>query len=115
MIEAAATGRFVRRRRRVAEGEGMATPKRRVEVRYDGQLLVLHPGRSRLAPDHELVKARPDLFRAAWSKDEATRLQLEIAELRSRRRSRPRQAPPRGRPPGRVLPDRPPAPALRLP
>jgi len=88
MYELAALGRGARRvRRRVAEGEGMATPQRRLEVKVDGRVEILVPGRSRVHPDHPWVKARPDLFRAAWTKDEATRLALEIAGHLATRRA----------------------------
>jgi|SRR5215216_6439552 len=90
--EFAAFGRgTVDRRRRVRRGDGMVTPRRRVEVKEGGQVEVLVPGRSRLVPTHRWVTAQPDLFEPAYAKDERTRLELELLELRSGRRPSRRQ------------------------
>ena len=60
------------RRRRVMAGEGMVTPTKPLILGNER----LWPGRSRLSPDHELVRRRPEDFRAADPSDCATRRQL---------------------------------------
>jgi hypothetical protein len=56
-------------RRRTLAGEFMVEPVR--ELRLEGETLA--PGRSRLSPDHELVRRRPELFRPAMRGDAWTR------------------------------------------
>jgi len=45
-------GGTIRRRRNIVRGEGMCTPKERVEVKENGHVEILVPGRSRLSPSH---------------------------------------------------------------
>ena len=54
---------------RIQRGYGMVTPTRQ----FDG----LRPGVSRLRPDHDLVRGREHLFRAADATDTATRSRLQ--------------------------------------
>jgi len=98
----------------------MCTPRERLEVKVDGRTEILEPGRSRIHPDHEWVKARPELWRAAWTKDEAVRLQLKIAchlaERRAGRRSARQNSSPSERGPRRrVLPGPAEAKPVKLP
>jgi hypothetical protein len=60
------------RRRRVIAGEGMVTPTKPLIFGHER----LWPGRARLALDHELVRRRPEAFRAADPSDSATRMKL---------------------------------------
>jgi hypothetical protein len=56
--------------RRVLAGEGMLTPVRDTTVTYEsGRSELLKAGVTRLAPDHRLVRMRPELFVLACKKD----------------------------------------------
>src|SRR4051794_38158082 len=57
------------RRQRVLRGDRMATPRKALRLGDE----LLRPGRDRLAPDHPLVRAHPDLFAPAWAGDSETR------------------------------------------
>jgi hypothetical protein len=65
MIETAAG----QRRRRAIKGEGMVTPKQRLTIADDGEIVTLEPRRDRITVDHELVARNPDKFVACWNRD----------------------------------------------
>jgi hypothetical protein len=61
------------RENRVLRGEGMLVAQ--ASFRFtdeDGDRHVVIAGRSRVAPDHELARRYPELFKVAWRKDLAT-------------------------------------------
>lgn len=62
----------VGRRRRVIAGEGMMAPVKLVEFKEDGRYERLLPGRSRIAPDHWIVRQRPERFKPADPRDTLT-------------------------------------------
>jgi hypothetical protein len=82
------------RTRRVIRGDGMVTVTE--PTRWRGE--VLTPGRSRFHPSHELVRAHPELFEPAYSRDRPVwvalqrAIEVRIQEARGGSRTRPRAA-----------------------
>jgi hypothetical protein len=80
-----------RKRRRVVAGEFMVTPVKPLELAVDGRWEVLRPGRSRLAPDHPVVRKRPEWFRPADPRDVVT-ARHHVALLRCTRQALERES-----------------------
>jgi hypothetical protein len=77
--------------RRVVAGEGMVTPIRELVITDpDGSEDVLSPRRTRLAPDAEIVRERPELF-ALCCKNDRTDAPVVFARLRAVARQVSRQ------------------------
>jgi hypothetical protein len=77
---------------RVLQGEGMVTAARPVTVTYpDGSTETHVPGRTRFAPEHELVQARPELFRLCCKDDRTDTPEVFRQALRSADRDVERQ------------------------
>ena len=96
MIEASGGARYLR----VKAGESMVTPVAETIVTYgDGSRETLIPGRSRFAPEHEVVRQRPELFELCCRDDRTNapavfrealraadrRLTRQLAEIRGER------------------------------
>ena len=90
--EYAGVGPGQRRIRRAIAGEGMVTPRHGVEIDHEGRTERLIPGRDRLAPEHPIVRRRPELFRVADASDSRTRAFLEEETRRRRTATRSRGA-----------------------
>jgi hypothetical protein len=88
--ELAVSGPGPQRKRRALAGHGMVTPLEPLTLHTPergGE--ELHPGRSRLIVEHELVLQRPDRFRPCDPKDEETSTELRrLLALADRRASR---------------------------
>jgi hypothetical protein len=77
-----------RRGLRVEAGEGAVTPTRPVTVEYrDGSREQLIPGRHRFAPDHGLVRQRPELFQLCCKDDRTTAPRVFRDALRAAERA----------------------------
>jgi hypothetical protein len=84
--------------RRVVAGEGMVTPIRELVITDpDGSEDVLSPRRTRLAPDAEIVRERPELF-ALCCKNDRTDAPVVFARRSAPRLGRSRTSSPTSRP-----------------
>ncbi len=72
------------RKRRVMAGEGTVTPIRPMTITTDGRREQIRPDLHRFAPHHEVVRARPELFKATDPRDSKTAAEMRSMVTRSR-------------------------------